>query len=207
VPKHLDAVKPLSEFRAPWETEDGSEAEINKVTLKKYIHNLITDKAKAQDARDETVEKLTKAETDLAEAKEAAATANGPEVQKQIDKLTKERDDLKAEVDKRDAEKAAADLRAEVLGDFTEKNPKAAKYVTGTTKEELEASLAEVKEDWGITDEDPDNEDPDDDEPVVRSRPRAGLRNLGDPENGKGGEQVVDFDKVAEQAIAGGRIF
>lgn len=202
--KHQDAVKSFDEFRAPWETADGSEAEIDKPKLKRYIYNLVTDKAKAQDSRDDALETVTAAEAERDEAKEQAANANPAEAQKQIDKLTKQVADLTAERDGLVQAKEQADLRAEVLGDL---DPKYAKYVTGTTKEELEKSLEDVRKDFGLeVDGDEDDED-EDDEPTLRSTPqrRSGrLLNPADAQNGKGGEGEYDFDAVADQIVGGG---
>lgn len=205
--KHTDALKPFDEFRAPWETADGSEAEIDKAKLRRFIYNLMSDKAKAQDARDEVNEALETAKSDLEEAQAEAASANGEEAQKKIDRLQAKVDSLTSERDKLVSANEARELRAEVLGDFEREHPKAAKYVQGETREELEASLEAVKEDFGITESDGDEDEDDDDEPPVRTAPRRkGLRNSADPDNGKGADEPVDFDKAADE-ILGTSIF
>ena len=105
------------------------------------------------------------------------------------------------------SEKEQAELRKEVLGDFEAKYPKAAKYVKGETEEELRESLKDVMEDFGISEDGDNAEGDEDDEQTVSTRPRSqSLLNLGDKQNGKGGEAELDPDKVAEQ-IMGGRIF
>lgn len=197
--KHKDAVKAYDEFRAPWETADGSEAEIDKPKLKRYIYNLVTDKANAQDSREDALAAVTEAEAERDEAKTQAANANPAEAQKQIDKLTKQVADLTTERDGLVKDKELATLRGEVLGDL---DPKVAKYVKGETKEELEKSLEEVKADFGIETKDPE-EDPED-PPEVRTRPRTNLRNGSDPEGGKAGSDAVDFDKAADQILGNG---
>lgn len=194
--KHKDAVKPFDEFRAPWETADGSEADIDKPKLKRYIYGLVTDKANAQDAREDALADVATITAERDEAKEQAANANPAEAQKQIDKLTKQVADLTAERDGLVKAKEVADLRASVLGDL---DPKYAKYVTGETEEELKASLESVKADFGIEDAPKDDEDED----RVRTRPRSRLKNGSDPESGKGGDDY-DFDKVAEGIVGGG---
>lgn len=204
---HLDALGSYEAFRAPWETEGGQDAEIDKGKLKRLIFNLKQDFAKSRDTADERQEALTEAEAQLETAKAEAADANGEEAQKKIDKLEKKVADLTAERDKFVADKELDELRSEVLGDFAEKNPKAAKYVKGATKEELEKSLAEVKDDWGIADEEPgdgNDDDSDDDGRPVRNSPqtRVKLGNSAD-RGGRGGEVEIDFDKVAEEAIFG----
>ena len=201
--KHLDALPSEADFRAPWETADGTEAEIDKAKLKRFIYNLSKDKAKAQDARDEAQEAVTKAEKELEEAKAEAADANGVEAQKKIDRLEKKVADLTAERDKLVADQEYAELRAEVLEGL---DPKYAKYVTGQTREELEKSLEQVKEDFGLEESgDGDEGDDDEDEPKVRTQPRTRtkVRNPADPEAGKGSEEI-DFDKVADDILGRG---
>lgn len=202
--KHKDAVKAFDEFRAPWETADGSEADIDKPKLKRYIYNLVTDKANAQDAREDALADLATAETERDEAKKQAEDSNGVEAQKQIDKLTKKVEDLTAERDGLVKDKEQADLRAEVLGDL---DPKYAKYVKGETQEELEASLEEVKKDFNLESSNEEEEEEDEDR-KVRTTPRTKtrLRNSADPSGGKGGDEI-DFDKVADGIVGAGSIF
>lgn len=203
--KHTDALKPFDQFRAPWETEAGDEAEIDKTKLKRFIFNLLGDKAKAQDAREEAQEALTAAEAELETAKAEAASANGEEAQKKITalegkvaKLTEERDGLVAA-------KEEADLRAEVIGDL---DPKYAKYVVGKTQEELEASLEAVKADFGISDEPGDEDEEEEEVNPLSSRPKVAtrVRNPADKDSGKGGDGI-DFEAAADQILGGGRVF
>lgn len=206
--KHTDKLGSIDDFKAPWETEAGQDAEIDKPKLRRLIFNLKLGEAKALDAKDEQAEALEKAEKELEEAKDEAANANGDEAQKKIDRLQSKVDKLQSEIDSRNAADELAQLRADVLGDFAEKHPKAAKYVKGETQEELEKSLEEVKEDWGITDGDGDKEE--EDEPEVRTRPQARTRTLtngADKESGKPGEKEVDFDAVADGIVTAGNPF
>lgn len=206
---HKDKLGTFDNFRAPWQTETGEDAEIDQPKLAKLIYNLKLDLANERDKHEDTKATLTEVETERDEAKDAAANANGPEAQKQIDKLTADLEKVTGERDDLKNEKAAAELRAEVLGDFETRHPKAAKYVKGDTEEELRESLKDVMEDFGITEGDGDDEDAgdDEDEPKLSTRPRSqSLLNPGDKNNGKGGDEEVDFDKVAAQ-IQGGRIF
>lgn len=203
--KHTDAVKPFTEFRAPWETETGDEADIDKPKLKRYIYNLVTDKAKAQDSREDAVEKVSTLEKDLEEAKKEAASASGEEATRKIEKLERDLAAAKTKVTELETAKEQADLRSEVLAGL---DPKVAKYVQGTTREELEKSLEEVKADFGISDEpaeDEDEDEDDDDSVTLRTRPRA-LTNPADRASGpKGGEtDVIDFDKVADGIVGNG---
>lgn len=202
--KHLEALKPIDEFRAPWETEGGTDAEIDKPKLKRWIHGILSDKAKAQDARDDVQAKLTEAEAALETAKAEAATANGPEAQKKIDALQKKVDELTAAATAREEADAKEALRKEVIGDL---DPKYAKYVVGETREDLEKSLEDVKADFGIKD-DGEEELDEDGEPVVRTTPQRRTRvvNPIDDQNGKGGDEI-DYDKVADSILSGGNVF
>jgi len=198
VGKHTDALKTFDEFRAPWETADGSEAEIDKPKLKRYIYNLATDKAKAQDARDDAAESVKTIEAELEEAKKEAASANGEEASKKITKLEKELTEAKAKVDTLEKAKEQSDLRSEVLAGL---DPKYAKYVTGETREELEKSLEDVKADFGLeSGEDGDGYDGDS---KVRTRPRTKLTNPADG-GGPGDDGDYDFDKIADSIVGNG---
>lgn len=198
MPKHLDEVPALNDFRAPWETEAGTDAEIDKPKLRKYIHNLLTDKAKAQDSREEAKEAQTAAETEAAAQKKRADDASGTETAEALKKAEEDRDKYKAQVETFEAEKAAASLKAEVVGDL---EPKYAKYVTGETKADLEASLAQVREDFDLPDPAKKGEDDDDDEPTPRRQPERLV-------NGRQGKEPVggqsyDYDAVADDILAG----
>lgn len=198
--KHTDAVKAYDEFRAPWETEGGTDAEIDKPKLKRYIYNLVTDKAKAQDSRDETLETVKAVEQERDDAKAEAEKASPDEANKKIARLEAENAKLKDEAAARvkaDEQKA---LRDEVLDGL---DPKYAKYVQGETREDLEKSLEAVKADFGLTD-DGQEEDGDDDEPTVRTTPRTRVRNPADPAPKGGAEQEYDFDKIADGIVGGG---
>lgn len=195
--KNIDELGSYQDFRAPWETETGDEAEVDKGKLKKLLYNARSAKAAALDERDDARAELETATADLEEAKKEAASANGEEATKKIAKLEKELADAKAKVDTLEKDKERSDLRAEVLAGL---DPKYAKYVQGETRDELEKSLEEVKADFGL--EDADGEDGD--EPKVRTRPRTTLRNPLDPNSGKGGDAPVDFDKVADDILGNG---
>lgn len=202
--KHIETLGSFEDFKAPWETEDGSEAEVDKPRLKRLIYNVKADLAKARDAHDDTKATLASVEKERDEAKDEAADANGAEAQKKIDRLEAKVADLTKERDGLISAKEIADLRAEVLEGV---DPKHAKHVVGETREELEKSLAEIREDFGLpAPGDEDGDDDEDDEPQVRTRPRT-LRNSGDPEIGKSGPEVIDFDAVADGIVSGGSPF
>lgn len=197
MPKHLDAIPAIDKFRAPWETEAGEDAEIDKAKLKRYIHGLVTDKAKAQDARDDAQEETKTAEAAKAAAEKRANDASGTETAAALKKAEEDRDKFEAEVKSLKAEKAAAELKAEVIGDL---EPKYAKYVTGETKEELEKSLKQVREDFDLPDpdaKDPDDDEDDDDTPSLRRQPRLTNGRKGADD----GDQIIDFDKIADDIV------
>lgn len=198
--KNIDELGSYQDFRAPWETETGDEAEVDKGKLKKLLYNARSAKAAALDERDDARAELETATADLEEAKKEAASANGEEATKKIAKLEKELADAKAKVDTLEKDKERSDLRAEVLAGL---DPKYAKYVQGETRDELEKSLEEVKADFGLEDGDGEGGE-DGDEPKVRTRPRTTLRNPLDPNSGKGGDAPVDFDKVADDILGNG---
>lgn len=197
--KHADKIGSFEDFKAPWETESGDEAEVDKGKLKRLMYNARRAEAVALDERDEAKEAVKAAETERDEAKEEAAKASPDEANRKIARFEKQVADLTAERDELVAANEQRELRAEVLGDLPAKY---AKYVTGTTKEELEKSLEDVKADFGL--EDGDGEGGDDDEPQVRTTPRSRLRNGADPEGTQMGSDEVDFDKAAEEILGRG---
>ncbi len=201
--KHQETVKSLEEFRAPWETADGSEAEIDKPKLRRYLHGLLVDKAKAQDSREDAIAELAETEKELETAQSDLEKANGPEAQKKIEKLETKVADLQAKIDEAAAEKELAELRADVLGGVPEKY---AKHVTGTTREELEKSYEEIAKDFdlpelGAEPGDDDGDGDEDGEPVVRTRPISNLRNPADTKPGAAADKAIDFDKVADDIL------
>ena len=197
--KNSDKLGSIEDYRAPWETESGADAEIDKSKLKRYIFNLASDKAKAQDARDEAAERVTAAEADVEKYKKQAADSSGEETQRALAKAEKDLADAKARVKALEGDISIRDLRAEVLAGL---DPKYAKYVNGETKEDLEKSLKQVKEDFGIKDApadgDDDNDGDDDDDFNGRLTPKSKVRtNLVD--EGEGTNKEYDFDKIATE--------
>ena len=126
---HIDKLGNYDVFRAPWESEAGGDADVDKPTLKRLVYNLKKDLATVRDTLDDTKATLTETEAQRDEAKSQAADGSGAEAQKQIDKLTKDLEKVTTERDGLVKAKEVADLRTEVLGDFATKYPKAAKYV------------------------------------------------------------------------------
>lgn len=194
----MDKLGSFDNFRAPWETEAGADAEIDKAKLKRLIFNFKLGEAKALDEAEESKAKVAEAEKQRDEAKEEAEKASPEEAVRKIARLETANAALKAENEKLTSEKEISDLRSEVLQGI---DPKVAKYVVGTTKEELEKSLADVKADFGITDGD-GNDGDDEDEPQVRTRPRPRLTNAGDPNPDDGANQEPDFEAVANSVFS-----
>lgn len=194
--KNTDKLGTLEDYRAPWETESGADAEIDKSKLKRLMFNLKLGEAKALDAKTEAEEKVTAAEADVEKYKAQAADASGEEVQKALTKAEKDLADAKDKVKKLEADISNRDLRAEVLSGV---DPKVAKYVVGETKEELEKSLKQVKEDFGISEKsgDDDNEDGDNEDDFSHITPRSKLKTpIGGDEGGDSKE--YDYAKIVE---------
>jgi hypothetical protein len=200
VGKHLDKLGSLEEFKAPWESDTGSDAEIDATKLKKYLYNLQSDKAKAEDAAEEAAEKVTKAEQDLKDAK--AEVAKGDPTGKIAELEGKLAEAQTA------ATKAEQNLlRVEVA---TEKGltVKQAKRLQGETEEELKADADEILEEFGVKatkQDDEDEHDEDEDEPTGRTTPQRKL-NLVNPGDTGSGAAEIDYDKEAA-AIVGGSLF
>lgn len=198
--KHTDKLGSFENFTAPWETEAGSDAEIDKPKLKRLIFNLKSGEAKALDAQADNVALLEAAETALEKAQADLASASGPEAAKQIEKLQAKVTELQGVVDQNAKDKEVADLRAEVIGDL---DPKFHQYITGETQEEIEKSLDKFKETFGITDE-PGDEDNEDDEKPFRITPQSRLQNPADPKNGKPADKGYDPYEVAAGILSAG---
>lgn len=195
--KHIDSVPKLTEFRPPWQTADGTEVEINKETLTKFIHNLITDKAKALDSRDEAKAEAEKVATERDELK-SQADSKDPDSAGKI---------AKAEQKAKDAEAAAvaAELRADRAEVAAEKGltPAQAKRLQGSTKDELAADADEFIKDLAPAKS--DDEDEEGEEAAGRLVPRGlNLNNGGDP--APTSTQEPDYEKLAAQILPGRNI-
>jgi hypothetical protein len=190
VPTFLSKVPKLEDFQAPWEA-DGEDAEVDKTSAKKFIHGILVDKAKAQDARE------------AEKAKTAEVEAERDELQTKLE--GKADPDLKAEIDKAKAAQAKAEgqrdeavLAKDRVEIAVEKglSPSQAKRLVGKNREELEADADELVKDLGIEPGKANDEDDEGDE--GRITPRSRLNNGGDPLGGKGGaDQPVDYEAAA----------
>jgi hypothetical protein len=201
VGKHTDKLGEIADFRAPWETESGEDADIDKSKLKRFIFNLKKGEATALDSVEDSKAAVTAAEKARDDALDAAEKNTPAEAVNKIKRLETENADLKGKIEANDKANELAALRKKVLGDLPEKY---AKYVEGETEEDLETSLEQVREDFGLGDGEENQEE--EEENILSSRPRSNLRNVTDPKGG-GADKEVDYDAVADQIIGGGRAF
>lgn len=196
--QHTDALGSYENFQAPWETAAG-EVEIDKDRLKRYIYNLVSDKAKAQDARDESVEEVTKAKKELEDAKaEVAKGDTNGTIAGLESKLAA------AEKTAKDAQLALDRLEVGIEKGLT---PKQAARLQGENREALEKDADEILVTFGVkkttTEEDPDedNEDEDEEDPATGLRQTPRLVNAGDPKLGKP-DAEPDYEKIADSVLS-----
>lgn len=201
--KNTDALGKIEDFNAPWETDAG-EVEIDKPRLKKYLFGLALDKAKAQDARDETAEKVTEAEKALEAAKADLAKGDSTgKIAELESKLTKAESDAKT---------AQVTLDRTLVGIDKGLTLAQAEYLQGETKEEIEASAAKILETFGVkpatdeTDEEREEREErerEEAEEAAEGRQTPRVRtDLVNPATGKGGgDSAVDFEKAADQIL------
>lgn len=193
--KFLSKVPSLADYQAPWE-KDGEDSEVDKTALKKFIHNLLVDKAKAQDAREAEQAKTVEVATERDELQTKLESKADPDIAAELTKAKQKQAEAESKA-------AAAEARADRVEIAVEKglSPAQAKRLVGSNREELEADAEELVKDLGI---EPKNDDGDDDE--GRVAPRARLRTGGDPAAGSGPEAPVDFEAVAAK-IQGSKIW
>lgn len=200
--QHTDALGTIENFNAPWETAAG-EVEIEKPRLKLWIFNLLHDKAKAQDARDETAGKVTEAEKALEAAKtEFAKGDTTGKIAELEGKLTQ------AETD---AKKAQVTLDRTLVGINKGLTLAQAEYLQGETKEEIEASAAKILETFGVKTATTETDD-EREEREEREREEAEAEDIGgrqtpvrtdlvNPAQRGDADKAVDFDKAADQIL------
>lgn len=201
--KHVDTLGTLDNFQAPWETATGEDQALNPSKLKKFLYNLLLDKAKAQDARDEADGKVTALTTELETAK--ADVAKGDPTGKIAD--------LEAKLAEQVAKTGEAELKADKILIGIEKglNAKQAARLQGTTKEEIESDADEILELFGPpkkneTDEEREEREEAEAEEAeaneLRRSPRSPLINPTDAQTGGG--QEPDYEKIADQVFSNG---
>lgn len=173
----MPPVPKFEEYRAPWETEAGEDAEIDKGKLKKYIHGLLSDKdglqAKVSTLTTERDEALSKAQEAARQSEtDAERQAREAEERKQREEQAKG-----LELDN-------ARLRVALAKGLSETQ---AKRLVGNTAEELAADADELLREFGGTGET--------EEGTPRQQPRK-LTNSGDPE--PDADAHIDIDKALE---------
>lgn len=188
--KHTDQLGSFDDFQ--WGSTVPDEGEIDRNKLKRYIFNLLGDKAKAQDARDEATENVKKVQQELDDAKQEFAKGD-PEGK--IAKLEKKL---------AEAEGSASEVQAKLdrleVGIEKGLTPKQAARLQGADRTELEKDADELLETFGVQkattkDDEQDDDDKDEDDDLdLRRQPRP-VVNPGDPKPSAGGE--VDYDKIA----------
>jgi len=190
--KHTDALGKIEDYQAPWETAAG-ETEIDKDRLKRFLFGLASDKAKAQDARDEFETKATESQTEAKAAQKKLEDGTNPDLAKELETERAKTATEKTRADEAERQNLVRDIAAD-----KGLTPAQAKRLQGSTKDELEKDADELVKTFGVegrTDGDDGDEDGGD-EPLRRT-PRRGT-NPGDPQ---GGPQKVtkepDYEAVA----------
>jgi hypothetical protein len=189
VTKHIEKLGPYENFEFS-SLLTAEEPDLEK--LKKYVFGLLRDKAQAQDARDAAKADTTEVQTELDEAN-AKLSSNAPaDLQAKLAKSEAKVKELEGKI----ADKELVEVRREVAKDKGLTDAQS-KYLTGTTKDELEASADEFIKDNDIQVADPDGEDPEDDErnPLIRT-PRATALNPGDPNPSAGPVKEPNYDQI-----------
>ena len=129
------ALPKFEDWQAPWEV---SGTEPDPAQLKKHLYNVLSDKEKAQAARDaETarVTELTGKVTDL----ESKLNDKGAENLSEIQKLQRSLDELSERATKAELEKTKLEVMT-----ANKLLPEAEEFLKGTTKAELDASAAKL---------------------------------------------------------------
>ncbi len=198
--KNLDKLGSLDDFTAPWETATG-ETEIDKSKLKKFLFGLLSDKAKAQDARDDTAEKLKTTETERDEAKTLVENRADPDLAKELEKSRGETAKEKERADKAERSNLVTRIATERGIPLSQ-----AQRLQGNTEDELSADADAFLKDFtpATPREEPGDEGGGDDNPLQSAPQRRG-RNLGETP-GVGASKNVDFEQAA-LAIKGKRLF
>jgi hypothetical protein len=192
-------VPKFEEYKAPWEVDTtGSPVEadsqtLDPVKLKKYIWNLLSDKDKAQVARDTNATKVTELTTKVTELEAAKPAGDKPaesddKANEQITKLMKLVEDMGGKV-------KTAELNATKLNILSTKglDPVAdlAFFAKLDTAEEIEA-MADTLVERGLAKKAEQTDDDDDNTPnPLGGKPPAPLNN-GLPAGGAGDKVDVD---------------
>lgn len=131
------ALPKFEDWQAPWEA---SGKELDPEQIKKHHYNVLSDKEKAQTARDTALGEVTTLTSKVAEL-QAAAEKKSTEGLSEIEKLTASVEALTKRAETAEFEKTKLDVIT-----AKELDPKASKFLKGTTQAELEASADELLE-------------------------------------------------------------
>jgi hypothetical protein len=192
--KFTSKVPALEDVTLAFVNEDGT---VDEEKAKKVLHTLMTDKAKAQDAREDAVAETKETATERDELQTKLDDKSDPDTKAELDKA-------RAAQAKAESDRDAANLRADRVEIAAEKGltPAQAKRLIGANREELEADAEELVKDLGI---EPGKTEDDGEEDEGRTTPRARLRTGGDPVGGgNAGDQPVDYEAEAAK-IQGSR--
>ena len=184
----------IEDWKAPWETDltegEDPKSKLDLDKLKRYVHGVLGDKERIKGE----IESVT-AERDTLKAEKDAKAREG---ESELDRLTRERDELKvkaAKADEPDLEKLK--LQVAIKKGLTETQMK---RLVGTTLEEMSADADVLLAEWNPAakkDDDGNEDDP-------STQPKSGLRNPADPNPSEG---RFDAEKAADDYFAGTRIF
>lgn len=189
----------FEDFKAPWEVDkDGKPIPVedqkpDPAVLKKHLYNVLSDKEKAQTARDTALGEVTTLNGKVTELEKAAAD-RGAEGLSEIQKLQKSIEDLTKRSEQAELEKN----RLQVMTDKKLK-PEAAEFLTGKTVAELNASADKLVA-LGLVVETTDGEKQVDEKgnPVV-TQPEVKHRvNSGDPK-GKDDKELPSREEFLKQ--------
>lgn len=170
----------FEEYRAPWETEAGEDAEIDKAKLKKYIHGLLSDKERLQGQ----VTTLTEERDGLQGKVDEAARKDESDSERQA----REAEERKARDEKaKGLESENLRLKVALQKGLSETQ---AKRLIGTTEEELAADADELVKSFGGQGKGGEEEE------GVPSRTPKPLVNPTDPAPGE--DTFIDVNKALD---------
>jgi len=189
------AVPKFEEFKAPWEIDsagnpiEADKQEVDPEKLKKHLWNLLSDKDKAQAARDSALGKVTELNSKVTEL-ETAAQGKANEGKTEIEKLQESINALTKRAT--DAEYNSTRLKVLTANKI---DPKAHDLLTGKTLDEMNASAAKLVELGLVVKESASTEgkggEGEGEGNPLNTTPRTRL-NPGDPKPDEGGELSVD---------------
>lgn len=172
-------VKKFEEYLAPWEVDDEGNAldepaDLDPEKLKKYLHNLLSDKDKLQERVEDVEAERDQAKESLVEMQREKET----EAERR-EREDKEREERFAAAERRERERDKLDFLAEHFaesGITAARAKRLAARVTGDDERAWKASAEELVEDgFRLSDKKVDEREVEkvvDDEPRLQTRPR-----------------------------------